>query len=91
MPISYTGQVCEVSGFHKDFTPIVSVPVGTFATAHTDPITGDTVILIMHEALGFDTLDHSLISVLTKSELVMWHYETLDLRSSAFHLPCGCM
>ena len=62
-PIAYTGQVCEVSGFHQQFESISSVPVGTFATAHTDQDTGETVILILHEALGFgDSLDHTLIN-----------------------------
>ena len=63
-PLSYTGQVCEVSGFHKQFESISSgVPVGSFATAYTNQDTGDTVILIIHEALGFgDSLDHTLIN-----------------------------
>ena len=62
-PIFYTGQQCEVQGFHDDLTPIPDVPIATVATAWSDPLTGRGYILIIHEALYFgSSMNHSLIN-----------------------------
>jgi hypothetical protein len=58
-----TGMTCSVQGFHQSFAPIPEIPVATVATAWDDPTTGQTFILVIHQALYFGTkLDHSLIN-----------------------------
>ena len=62
-PIFYTGQQCEVQGFHNTFAPVPDVPIATVATTWSDPLTGVGYILIFHEALYFGSnMDHSLIN-----------------------------
>jgi hypothetical protein len=62
-PIFYTGQQCEVQGFHDDFAPVPDVPIATVATTWSDPLTGRGYILIIHEALYFGSgMNHSLIN-----------------------------
>jgi hypothetical protein len=52
-----------VQGFHASFEPIPEIPVATVATAWDDRNTGQTYILIIHQALYFGPqLDHSLIN-----------------------------
>ena len=61
-PLVYTGQCCQVSGFHSSFDTLNDVPVATVATAYQHP-SGVVYILIIHEALYFGrSLDHSLIN-----------------------------
>jgi hypothetical protein len=56
-------MTCNVQGFHQSFTPIPEVPVATVATAWDHPVTGQTFILIIHQALYFGKqLDHLLIN-----------------------------
>jgi hypothetical protein len=63
MCIHPTGMTCSVQGFHQSFAPIPEIPVATVATAWDDPTTGQTFILIIHQALYFGKqLDHSLIN-----------------------------
>jgi hypothetical protein len=58
-----TGMMCSVKGFHQSFAPIHEIPVATVATAWDDPESGQTFILIIHQALYFRRqLDHSLIN-----------------------------
>lgn len=62
-PIYFTGQQCDVQGFHDDFTPVQDVPIATVATAWSDPFTGQGYILILHETLYFgNNMNHSLIN-----------------------------
>ena len=62
-PIFYTGQHCQAHGFHDELTPINDVPIATVATAWSDQNTGESFILIIHEALYFgDSMDHSLVN-----------------------------
>jgi hypothetical protein len=62
-PIFFTGQRCEVHGFHDEFEPLADVPVATVATLWTDPLTGRGYVLIIHETLYFGSkMDHSLIN-----------------------------
>ena len=62
-PIYFTGQQCDVQGFHDDFTPVPNVPIATVATAWSDPFTGQGYILIIHEVLFFgNNMNHSLIN-----------------------------
>jgi hypothetical protein len=58
-----TGMSCNVQGFHQSFAPIPEVLVATVATAWDHPVTGQTFILVIHQALYFGKqLDHSLIN-----------------------------
>ena len=51
-PLAYTGQVCDVSGFHNDLQALPNVPVATVATGYQTP-DGEIFVLVMHEALYF--------------------------------------
>jgi hypothetical protein len=58
-PISFTGQHCQAYGFHDDLTLINDVPIATVATVWSNPNTGKSFIVIIHEALYFgDSMDH---------------------------------
>jgi hypothetical protein len=60
--IEYTGQSCDVSGFHKDLNMMRNVPVASCATAITDDL-GTTYMLQFDQVLYFGTgMDHSLIN-----------------------------
>ena len=61
--IHYTGQECDVKGFHGDLDTIPKVPIATVATMWCDPTSGEGYILILNEVLFFgNKLDHSLIN-----------------------------
>ena len=49
--LSYTDNVCDVSPCRDDYSPVSNVPVVTAATAWQSPHTGETYILVFHEAL----------------------------------------
>jgi hypothetical protein len=56
-------MICSVKGFHQSFAPIHEIPVATVATAWDDLESGQTFILIIHQALYFGKqLDHSLVN-----------------------------
>jgi len=62
-PLAFTGQLCEVRGFHDSLQPMKDIPVARCATAYTHPATGTTYILVFNEALYFGkSMDHSLIN-----------------------------
>ena len=62
-PLYFTGQQCDVQGFHQGLTPIQNIPVDTVATAWADPTTGRGYILIRNEVLYFGhEVDHTLIN-----------------------------
>ena len=61
--ISYTGRECDVSPYSDTYDAIKGVPIVSGATAWTCQFTGETYILVFHEALWMgDVLDHSLIN-----------------------------
>jgi hypothetical protein len=49
--LNWTGRTCSVSPFSDRYHPITNVEVVTAATAFDDPLSGETTILIFHEAL----------------------------------------
>ena len=51
--IHYTGQQCDVKGFHDDMDLIPQVPIAKVATLWIDPNTGEGYILIFNEVLYF--------------------------------------
>jgi hypothetical protein len=61
--LSYTGRECDVSPYTDVYDAIKEVPIVTGATAWTSQVTGETCILVFHEALWMgDTMDHSLLN-----------------------------
>mmetsp|Transcript_38822 Transcript_38822/g.82849 ORF Transcript_38822/g.82849 Transcript_38822/m.82849 type:complete len:728 (-) Transcript_38822:475-2658(-) len=62
LPLVFTGQTCDVNGFHGDLETISDVPVATCATVWQHH-SGRRFLLIFHETLYFgDSMDHSLIN-----------------------------
>ena len=62
IPLVFTGQTRDVSGFHGDLETLPDIPVATCVTVFQHS-SGKRFILIVHEALYFgDSLDHSLIN-----------------------------
>ena len=49
--LSYTGKECDVSPYREDYESIKNVPIVTAATAWQSPITGQTYILVLNEAI----------------------------------------
>jgi hypothetical protein len=61
--LNYTNRECDVAPYTDTYQAISNVPIVTGATAYTSPTTGDTFILVFHEALWMGPhLDHSLIN-----------------------------
>ena len=61
--LAYTGRECDVSPYSDTYEAIQGVPIVSAATAWTCQSTGETHILVFHEALWMgDVLDHSLIN-----------------------------
>jgi hypothetical protein len=56
-----TNRLCSVSGFSDDYGTQIDVPIVTAATMVQDPDMGHEYILVIHEALHFPTLPHSLL------------------------------
>jgi hypothetical protein len=63
LPLEFTGQECDVNGFHDDMTPIKNVPVATCATAYDHVGLQETIILVFHETLYVGpAMEHSLLN-----------------------------
>ena len=61
--ISYTGKTAHVSPFTPDLEKIRDVPIVKAAIAYDDSITGETYVVIINQALYFDTaLPHILLN-----------------------------
>ena len=61
--LEYTQRTADVYAYDKAIKPLQNVPIVTGATAWDDPITGETYIIVVNEALYYGTkLDHSLIN-----------------------------
>jgi hypothetical protein len=59
----HTGRDCDVSPFTEVYKSISNVPIVSGATAWTWQETGDTFVLVFHEALWMgDVMDHTLIN-----------------------------
>ena len=59
--ISYNGQSASVTGFTKDLGKCLSVPIVSAAIAYTDEDSGETVVLLVHNALYIKSMEHNLI------------------------------
>jgi hypothetical protein len=61
--LAHTGRECDVSPYTETYKPIKGVPIVTGATAWTSQRSGETFILVFHEALWMgDFMEHSLIN-----------------------------
>jgi hypothetical protein len=61
--LGFTGRECDVSPYNDTYQSITGVPIVTGATAYTCKNTGETIILVFHEALWTgDTMEHSLLN-----------------------------
>jgi Reverse transcriptase (RNA-dependent DNA polymerase) len=60
--LEFTNRVCSVSGFSDDYGTQEDVPIVTAATMVQDPNTGHEFILVIHEALHFPNMPHSLLN-----------------------------
>ena len=61
--LEYTRRTADVYAYDKSIKPIENVPIVSGATAWDDPISGQTYIIVINEALYYGTmLDHSLIN-----------------------------
>jgi hypothetical protein len=49
--IEYTGRICTVAAFNETYKPKTDVKIVSAAMAWDDPETGETIILVFHEAL----------------------------------------
>ena len=56
-------RVCDVAPYTDTYDSISNVPIGTGATAWDNPMTGETMILVINEGLFMsDHMEHSLIN-----------------------------
>jgi hypothetical protein len=61
--LAYTGRECDVSPYTESYAAIRGVPIVSGATAWTCQLTGETLILVFHEALWMgEEVDHSLVN-----------------------------
>jgi len=61
--LEYLGKVAEVSGFSSSIGVLKEVPIVNAAVAYNHPTTGETVILIINQALYFDdNIEHLLLN-----------------------------
>ena len=61
--LEYTVRTADVYAYDKSIKPIQNVPIVTGATAWDHPVTNETFIIVINEALYYGAkLDHSLIN-----------------------------
>jgi hypothetical protein len=51
--LQFTGRVCSVSPFTEHYKALYDIKIASVATTWDDPFTGETTMLIFHEALWF--------------------------------------
>jgi hypothetical protein len=63
VPLYWTGQVCDVTPFLSDYTPMTNVHIVSACTAYDDQRTGRTIIMEFHQGLwSGNKMTHSLIN-----------------------------
>ena len=59
----HTGKVCDVSPYTDTYDPNKAVPIVQAATAVDNQESGETTILILHEAIWLgEQMDHTLVN-----------------------------
>lgn len=62
VPLWYIDHKVSFSPFIGEYTPLQDIPIATVATAYDCPINGNTIVLVINEALYFgDRMLHSLL------------------------------
>ena len=59
--LQYSGRECDVSPYSEMYATIKGVPIVTGATAWACPATGETTILVFHEALWMGEITEHLL------------------------------
>ena len=86
--LNYTNRGCDVATYTDTYQAIPNVPIVTGATSYTSPTTGDTLILVFHEALWMGNhLDHSLIN---PNQLRQFGITVQDNPFSSTETPAQC-
>ena len=61
--LNFTNRTAEVFPYNESYKPMTNVPIVTGATAYDDESSGETIILIVNEALYYgNKLSHSLLN-----------------------------
>ena len=61
--LRYTNRSATVAPFHDGYDALTNIPIVSGVTVYDDPITNQSTLLIIHEALYFGkSLDHSLLN-----------------------------
>ena len=61
--LQHTNRQADVYSYDTNLKPTLDIPIVSGATAYDDPISGNTFILVLNEALYYGPkLDHSLIN-----------------------------
>ncbi len=60
--LEYTNQTCQVAPYNDNYEPICDVPIVKVATAYVYPDTGETMILILNQALYIADLPRTLLN-----------------------------
>jgi len=61
MIVNTTSKTVKVSPFLKSLGSVPKVPIVTAAIAYDDPISGEVMILVVHQALYFSEMNHCLL------------------------------
>ena len=59
--LNYTGRTAQVSLFASAYNALENVPIVDAAIAHDCEMTGKTYLLICHNAILIESMDHNLI------------------------------
>lgn len=54
-------RVVHVSGFHDDLGTVQDKAIVSAALAYDDPLTGEVIILAVHQAIHLENMDHHLL------------------------------
>ena len=80
IPLHYTGQVVDVGAYLPSYAPEPNIPIATAATAYDHPVTGDTFVLVVNQALYFgDKMGHT--SLLNPNQI---RYHGATVRDNPF-------
>ena len=61
--LQYTGKECDVAPYRDDYEAVRNIPIVHAATGWQSPVTGQTYILVLNEALWMgDQLENTLLN-----------------------------
>ncbi|KAI2489353.1 hypothetical protein MHU86_25245 [Fragilaria crotonensis] len=62
--LEFTGQFCSVAPFSMEYSPKVNVPVAKCASTYLCPTTGQSVLLIVDQALWFTSCANNMRTII---------------------------